>query len=606
MVAACTFSVQAAFLCAEEGGTLLKGGVSMDASLDSGTQSMLDAEDSRHEGKMSALDSKEQGLEDAHESEMKAIDEQENLKGDAKERAKKEKTRSHERKMKDLERERATEERVHQKRVGEIMKKGKKLLSDAASSASRSAQRPPDRWSDESVPGRMMKLAAEMDRVTTEIQGNAMTAGNKFFGKMSESISKGAQFMAQDPEVPLGQMIDGLVTYLNNDHNENDQMLYDAAVKAVEDMQNDPATFFGEHAVDIALSGAGAAAEIAGARAVGTAGEIGAVGKGLPTSPPVSPITPPKRPSYTPSPPLRPSPPPPSRPSYTPPSRTSPPPPRPAYTPPSRPTPPPPSRATPPPPRPTQTPPPPRRPTPQIQREQRAQALEKAGQTLKGMAENAQKFSTFDLKAGSAAPDFSKIFPKSPSTTKGPVNIARSIDPNAGTNNCFPVSLAAAKRWKTGRPYVALDHNPHMPLYDPALNKFVYEDVMADSHSIVKALRENFGKGKAKDPFHDGPEGLKSHQEGIPVPSNQRDIETAVFAGGEKSQGLVFVDAGEGTPGHVFNVRRNGDQIEFWDFQEDPPIRYLKFDENEVVMSRDGVTAAINLDWKRVFYYRLE
>ncbi|HXV18754.1 MAG TPA: hypothetical protein VD883_01615 [Candidatus Omnitrophota bacterium] len=529
-------------LRAEESGTLLKGGVSMDASLDADTQSMLDAEDSRHEGRIKALDSKEQGLKDAHESEMEAIDEQDNLKGDAKARAKEEKTKSHERKMKDLERERGIEERVHKKRVGEIMAKSTRLLSDAGSAAGSAAKPPTDQWSDESIPGRMMKLAGEMDKVATELENNAMTAGNKFFKAMSKSVSRGAEFLAQDPEVPLGQMIDGIVTYLNNDQKENEEMLYGSAAKAVEDMQNDPATFFGEHAVDIALSGAGAAAEIAGARAVGTAGELGAASKIGQTG---------------------------------------------------------------------RSLPPPRRPTPPIERKQQAQRLEKAGQTLKGMAENAQKFSTFNLKAGSAAPDYAKIFPNVKGE-QGPVNFIKSIDKNAGNNNCFPNALAAAKRHATGKPYIALDHNPHMPIKDPATGKVSYGDVATDPEVLCNVLKENFGKGKAKDPHYGGLEGLKAHQEGWPVEmkglksSKEREIRTSMGFGKEDMQGLVFVDGGEGTPGHVFNVWRNGNKVEFWDLQPDPPVQILSFSETEVVMQCGIWKETAAVDWKRVFFYRLE
>jgi hypothetical protein len=144
-----------------------------------------------------------------------------------------------------------------------------------------------------------------------------------------------------------------------------------------------------------------------------------------------------------------------------------------------------------------------------------------------------------------------------------------------------------------------------MPMKDAA-GKTVYGDVATGSEETVKVLKRQFGGAKAKDPYHDGLKGLYDAREGWPVPSNQKKIRAAMSAGGDGSQGLVFVDGGEGTPGHVFNVRNNKGKVEFWDFQDDPPVQYLSFDENNVVMMQGIYRGEMNLDWKRVFFYRID
>ncbi len=686
------FISQSTVMWAEESTPMLKGGVQMD---DVETEAKLNAEDSRHDGKMTALDSEARNLEEAHKSEIEAIEEQENLEGDTKSRVKADKDASHEKKMRDIDRERGLEEKIHAKRVSDIIAKGKKLLSDAASavgdafeggegsqgrSPSSMAQNPaagmgeapssntgpwPDvpsspanppsedqkqqqqvkasdeakkreieqakkqaaekkrqeearqqqqqakkeaakkkrqqerqqaqqkqaqkqqpaeaqrqeqramapnktdkRWSDESIPGRMMKLANDLDRIADDFQDNAMEASKQFCGGMADSIAKSAKVLAQKPGTVLPKMVDDLVTYLTNDYNENNQRMYDDAVKAVDEIQKNPARFFGEHAIDVPMSATGGG---------GPAGGLGAAAKMRPkvlppprrlpppprrpsSSPPPPRVQPPpKRPTPIPPPSSRPSPPPrvqppPRRPTPTPPPPSYTPPPRPSSTPPLRPSPLRPSSTPRPSPRPAYTPPPrpsPARPTPPPSRlvseaqrreeqarktadkmrqqemkkwqQQQAKALEEAGKTLKGMANDAGEFSSFNL-IGS---DF-----------KGPANINFSAKTNAA--------------------------------------------------AISKVLKRNFGGGKAKNPHHKGLQGLKSHEEGVPLVSSQKKIESALRAAGKDSQGLVFVDGGKGTPGQIFNVRNNNGKIEFWDFQADPPAQLTR------------------LKWKRVFFYRLE
>jgi hypothetical protein len=474
-----------------EEGLLLKGGVSMSDSENA-------AAESEYDKKMSAIDAAEDGLEKAHQSKIRAIEEQDS---DVKDLQIRDEKRKYEQQKKDLERKRS-------------------LVKKNFPRAGRETGPGTAGWTDQSIPGRMMKLAAKMDRVTTDIQNNAMTAGNKFFRKMSDSIGRSAAFMAQEPGTVLPQVVDAVVTYLTNDHNENDQKLYDDAVKAVEEIQKDPASFFGEHAVDIALSGVGAARDVAKVRAAGAAAELAAAEKaGM-------------------------------------------------------------NRL-------------------QQMRRKQAQKLEEAGQTLEGMAEEAGAFKGFGGKFG-GGPDFSKIFGEGPPGAKGPINIAR------GGNNCFNVALAAAKRWMTGKPYVALNTNPHESLFDPVTGKIDFADVGVGYDHIYKVLKKKFGGGAAKNPFHGGLKGLKSHQEGWPVQSSQKKIESAMRVSGDKSQGLVFVDAGEGTAGHVFNVRNNNGKIEFWDFQAEPPVQYMSFYDGRVVMRRYGKMVAVPLPWKRVFFYRTD
>jgi hypothetical protein len=188
---------------------------------------------------------------------------------------------------------------------------------------------------------------------------------------------------------------------------------------------------------------------------------------------------------------------------------------------------------------------------------QQAKDLEKAGKTIKGMAEDASEFSSFDLLAA-PKPGLLQIFSKRSST--------------AALNNgmSFGSALAAAKGWGEIAP----------------------GDPEAGNGSITQILKQDFGNGKAKDPFHKGAQGLKSHQEGIPLLSSQDKIESALRRAGSDSQGLVFVDGGKDTPGYVFNALNNGGKVEFWDFQHDPPVQYKSF-------------RSLPIKSRRVFFYRL-
>lgn len=850
-----------ATIWAEDEPVLLKGGV----SFDTGTQAQLDNEENSHDGKMTALNSVERGLDEGHEEKLEQIEESES---DSKSSMIADENEKYEQAKEALERKRGLEDKIHEKNIAKIKskaasrgggsgssagptsggtnrgtpppkttparpnprgtQKGQPSSGSGAGAPSDHTSNPPDEnvskgpeatapdpgatgnarggsrkpaagtpsrpkelpdmpplsrtpeqgdpgspadipppfdddfeptappaeetvWSDESFPDRLMKLAGDMDRIATEIQNNAMKAGNEFFGGMAESISEGAKFLAQKPGTVAPQMLQGVVTYLTTDYNENNEKIYDDAVKAVDEIQKNPAKFFGKHALEIAGSAAGAAGELAGARAARTAGELGAAGKagelggGLgkagkmgeaagegagvgmagkkQTASQAGQGTQEARPAG--EPPVQ------AQPRQqervlnekrkleeqrrqerTGPDQQK-------------------AEAQ----RKQEVESQKRREEwdkrerqkaeerarsekrkqesgPQKQREvqdkreqqkaeerkqqeerarsekqkmeeqrrqdrtrreeskaeaqrkqesesqkrreeqdklerqkteerrrqqervqkekkaleeqgrdewskreqqkakaqkqqQQAEELEKAGQTLNGMAEEAREFSGFDLSAGSAGPDILKIFPGAQGG-KGPVNIARAIDKNAGNNNCFPVALAAAKRWKTGKAYVALDHNALMPGKDPLTGKAVYGDVRTSSGVVSKVLKRDFGGGKAKYPFHGKLETFKCQQEGIPIRSSQKQIEDALGLAGDRSQGLVFVDGGAGTPGHVFNVRNNGGKIEFWDFQADSPVQYVHFDSNSVMMKTGGSAATVSSQWKRIFFYRLD
>ena len=230
---------------------------------------------------------------------------------------------------------------------------------------------------------------------------------------------------------------------------------------------------------------------------------------------------------------------------------------------------------------------------------QTAGELERAGTTLQGVANDADKFSTFSPVGNGS--DFTKHLP-SIELGKGP-----SVNLFGGENNCFPVSLAAAKRFKTGKPYVALDVNPRQPpaVFNPTTNKWELGDVGTTPANYMGALKRNFGAGNASDPFHE-PSGLIASQEGIPVLSSQQKIEQALNKAGRGSQGLVFVDGGPNTKGHVFNVFNNNDHIEFWDFQTEPPLRYRMFGNGNLIYSVGGRTLSTPVDWTRTFFYRLE
>lgn len=99
----------------------------------------------------------------------------------------------------------------------------------------------------------LMNWAKEMDKTATVWENNAMTAADHFFKGMANTLGGTLAHLAQErgdwgrPGKPMQQLLD----YLMNDYNENDQKLYEGAVQALDMLQNDPARFWGEHAMDM-------------------------------------------------------------------------------------------------------------------------------------------------------------------------------------------------------------------------------------------------------------------------------------------------------------------------------------------------------------------
>jgi hypothetical protein len=96
-----------------------------------------------------------------------------------------------------------------------------------------------------------------MDRIATDAENNAMTAANHFTSGVARNLGNALDFLAQDRGDfgHFGKPVQQLIDYMTNDYNENDQKLYDSAVQALDQLQKDPASFFGEHAMDMIPSG---------------------------------------------------------------------------------------------------------------------------------------------------------------------------------------------------------------------------------------------------------------------------------------------------------------------------------------------------------------
>ncbi len=718
ILAAGIFVSQPAAVWAEEGGVLLKGGVSTD--VDAATQAQLNAEDSRHDGKMMALDAVERAEDKDHETKLELIEESDS---DAKSLMTENENAKHENKKKDIERQRSLEEKIHSERAGEIIKKAKKLLSKAASAAgdafeggsegsqgrspSNTAQNPaagmgeapssntgpwPDvpsspanpplgdqeqqqqqakpsdeakkreleqakkqaaekkrqeearqqqqqqakkeaaekkrqqerqqaqqkqaqrqeqkaraleqannkeevsappgaveKWKDESIPGRMMKLANELDRIADDFQDNAMAASNQFCGGMADSLSKSAKFLAQKPGTVLPQMADGLLTYLTNDYNENNQQMYDDAVKAVDELEKNPARFFGEHAVDAAMSAAGGGGPVGGLGAVRKVGQttkkLGQAEKKAVQAARQQQEAQRRQQQAR---------------------KTV-------------------ERA---------------RQERDIQRrqEQANNALEKAKQQQEQARKAADKRSYEDAvkRQQVARKELERVKQEQGvQQRQQQQDQARRAAAEKQHQEAMKRQQVARKDLEKVKQEQALRQRQQQhdqskradaekqrqeamrrqqqqakaleqagkTLKDMAetTRKFSSFDLMdtrfkgplnvdfpakANAGAISKTLKRNFGGGKAKDPRHGGPQGLRSHEEGVPLASDQKKIESALKAAGKDSQGLVFVDEGTGTPGRIFNVRNNSGKIEFWD-------------------SQTGQKISAPLKWKRVFFYRL-
>lgn len=95
----------------------------------------------------------------------------------------------------------------------------------------------------------LMDMAGQLDKGVD----NAQAATGEFLGGAADSIKQTLEYFAQPrgdfgrPGKPLQDIID----YLNNDYNENDKRLYDAAVQALDEFQKNPARFLGEQAPNL-------------------------------------------------------------------------------------------------------------------------------------------------------------------------------------------------------------------------------------------------------------------------------------------------------------------------------------------------------------------
>lgn len=109
----------------------------------------------------------------------------------------------------------------------------------------------------------LLRLAARMDQIVQESRNATAVAFDHFFTGLAAWESRNLRFLAQKPGVPVGQMSQAISQYLNNNYNANDRALRAAAVEAVQQMQNDPARFWGENLPNFAvLPASEAAAEI--------------------------------------------------------------------------------------------------------------------------------------------------------------------------------------------------------------------------------------------------------------------------------------------------------------------------------------------------------
>jgi Papain fold toxin 1, glutamine deamidase len=113
----------------------------------------------------------------------------------------------------------------------------------------------PPRWPpQDNVPAptildrtKMLQLAAQMDKAASESKDSAHVAFDHFFIGLAEWAGRTLRFLAQKPGQPLGQMAQDIANYLTNDYNQNDQALRNAAVQAIQQMQGDPARFWGQN-----------------------------------------------------------------------------------------------------------------------------------------------------------------------------------------------------------------------------------------------------------------------------------------------------------------------------------------------------------------------
>jgi hypothetical protein len=116
---------------------------------------------------------------------------------------------------------------------------------------------PPD------VQEQLMESAAALDRIVTQWQNKALEASDQFYLGATEVVSgelKNLQFVASHPDLAAAKIAQGVITYLTNDHNENDQKLYEAAAQFVDEFQKNPARTLGRTGATLAVNEATAGA----------------------------------------------------------------------------------------------------------------------------------------------------------------------------------------------------------------------------------------------------------------------------------------------------------------------------------------------------------
>ncbi|MEJ0039890.1 MAG: hypothetical protein WDO68_28275 [Gammaproteobacteria bacterium] len=94
----------------------------------------------------------------------------------------------------------------------------------------------------------LRRLAGEVQRIADDPSKGALAATNRFFRCLAEAIAADLQFLAQPGYVPAQQMAqslhEGTWNYLTSNAYENNRQMFEGAVRALQNFQNDPACGF--------------------------------------------------------------------------------------------------------------------------------------------------------------------------------------------------------------------------------------------------------------------------------------------------------------------------------------------------------------------------
>ncbi|WP_395016799.1 toxin glutamine deamidase domain-containing protein [Dongia sp.] len=104
---------------------------------------------------------------------------------------------------------------------------------------------------------RLMAAAQDLDHMVDSATAYTMAATDRFFTVMSQTVEmrlKELADAAKDPGAAATKTVDAVVDYLASDYNANNERMYEQAVAAVDEIQQDPAAFFAKFAVDQAAS----------------------------------------------------------------------------------------------------------------------------------------------------------------------------------------------------------------------------------------------------------------------------------------------------------------------------------------------------------------